>query len=314
MFEPMKLADAAGYSEGFFRCRKKTNEGLRWIFINEKGETAIEPECDIAGNFYHGRAMIMDFADREKQTLKYGYIDKNGKVVIPKKYDDAIAFSEGKAYVMSPNKRGYIDTSGKFLFELPDNIVGYKFQNSKARISNDKFRVGYINENGKEIIEMQFEEAYDFSFGLAAANYKSRMGYIDTTGNFFLVAIWDQCREFKEGKAFAGAMNNQAKIFWAAIDTAGMKLTEYEYTNALEYSEDLAAVEKNGKWGFIDTRGFPVIDFKYDFAGNFKDGMALAGIRGEKKFGFIDTEGNFVITFPESTKEIIDFRFNSKSF
>ena len=29
MFEPVKLVDAAGYSEGFFRCLKKTDESLR---------------------------------------------------------------------------------------------------------------------------------------------------------------------------------------------------------------------------------------------------------------------------------------------
>lgn len=314
LFPPMELIEVASYSEGLFRVLKKTDDGNKWFFIDDKGNIAIEPDCDIVGSFHNGRALVITFVDKNKEELIYGYIDRNGNQVIPKIYDDAIEFSEGKAYVMNENRRGYIDTNGVFLFELPENIVGYKFQNGLARISNTDYMFGFIDRSGKKIIDLIFEETGNFMHNFAPANDKSKMGYIDKNGRFFFSAIWDECREFSEGLAFVGANDQMNRIIWSVIDTSGMKITEYEYTNVIDYSEGLASVEKNRKWAFIDRGGFPVIDFQFDFAGKFKDGLAIVGLREAKKFGFIDKEGKFVVVLPENTKSITDLRFNSKAF
>lgn len=47
------------------------------------------------------------------------------------------------------------------------------------------------------------------------------------------------------------------------------------YEDAKGFSEGLAAVKKNGKWGFIDETGKVVIDFKYDYAGSFNEGFSV---------------------------------------
>ena len=48
---------------------------------------------------------------------KYGFIDKNGKVVIEPQFDGADAFSEGLARVKKDRKWGFIDKSGKVVIE-----------------------------------------------------------------------------------------------------------------------------------------------------------------------------------------------------
>lgn len=48
---------------------------------------------------------------------KWGYIDKNGKMVIKPEYDKAERFSEGLAAVAINGKWGYIDKLGKFVLE-----------------------------------------------------------------------------------------------------------------------------------------------------------------------------------------------------
>lgn len=314
LFPPMELIEVSSYSDGLFRALKKTEHGNKWVFINGKGQIAFQPDCDIAGSFHQGRAIIISFTDKAKENPIYGYIDLSGKEVIDKQYDDAIEFSEGLAYVMKKDKRGYIDTSGTFIFELLEDIIGYSFQNGIARISNENYYFGYIDKTGRKIIDLTFEETGNFCPNLAPANDKNKMGYINKKGEFVLPAIWDDCREFSEGLAFVGANDDINRLMWSVIDTAGMKLTEYEFTNAIDYSEGLAAVEKNSKWAFIDKNGFMPIDYTYDFAGKFKDGLSTAGIRSEKKFGFIDTSGKFVVILPENVKSITDLRFNSKAF
>ena len=48
-----------------------------------------------------------------------------------------------------------------------------------------------------------------------------------------------------------------------------------QFDGARTFSEGLAAVKKNGKWGYIDTEGKTVIGFQYDAAYSFSEGKAL---------------------------------------
>jgi len=62
-----------------------------------------------------------------------------------------------------------------------------------------------------------------------------------------------------------------------------------------DFSEGLAAVSKNDKYGFIDTKGKVVIEPKYDWASSFSNGLAIVSVEG--LYGAIDTQGKTVIPF-----------------
>ncbi len=68
-----------------------------------------------------------------------------------------------------------------------------------------------------------------------------------------------------------------------------------QYDNARSFSEGLAAVEKDGRWGFIDKEGNEVIPFIYDYALSFNEG--LAPVMLDHKMGYIDKTGDVVIPF-----------------
>jgi len=61
------------------------------------------------------------------------------------------------------------------------------------------------------------------------------------------------------------------------------------YDGAFSFSEGLAAVELNGKYGFIDKKGNLVIQPVYDNAYLFPEGLALVFLNGKR--GYIDTKG-----------------------
>ena len=67
-----------------------------------------------------------------------------------------------------------------------------------------------------------------------------------------------------------------------------------QYDWAGEFSEGLAQVIINGKYGHIDKNGAIVVPAKYDNAGFFKNGLALVQIKG--RWGYIDKTGNLVIS------------------
>ena len=49
---------------------------------------------------------------------KHGFVDKNGKLVVPLIYDEAMTFSEGMAAVKQDGKWGYLDSTGKIVIPL----------------------------------------------------------------------------------------------------------------------------------------------------------------------------------------------------
>ena len=73
-----------------------------------------------------------------------------------------------------------------------------------------------------------------------------------------------------------------------------------QYRRAWVFSEGLAAVQKNGKIGFVDHKGRAVIDFKYPYHGNplseytFKHGHCVAADT-TGKCGVINKQGEWII-------------------
>lgn len=70
-------------------------------------------------------------------------------------------------------------------------------------------------------------------------------------------------------------------------------------------SEGMLAVQKGGKWGYIDTTGTPVIPCEWDSVGLFKDRMAL--VERDGKYGYIDETGRIVIPVEYDSREDINF-------
>jgi len=62
------------------------------------------------------------------------------------------------------------------------------------------------------------------------------------------------------------------------------------YDNASCFAEGLAAVNKKGLWGFIDTKGDEVIPFKYNYAVSFYQGTAKV-LKANGKWYYIDKAG-----------------------
>lgn len=82
------------------------------------------------------------------------------------------------------------------------------------------------------------------------------------------------------------------------------------YDNALDFSEDKAAVEKGGKWGYINENGVTVIPFDFDSC-SLADTMGLdtafsfrntlAPVCKGGKYGIINSKGETVVDFAFDT-------------
>ncbi len=250
------------------------NNEDKWGYINSEGEVVIDFIYDYAGFFADGTAVI-------SLNGRYGVIDLEGNTVIKPQYDYIGYFSEGLARIVQYDadtaRHGFIDKDGNVFYKDYFNNNTGDFHDGLAVFEKD-LNFGYVDKNGNIVIQPEYFMAYDFSEGLAAvANEDDKHGFIDKNGNLVI--------PFKFEHNLEGT---------------------YLYQG---FSDGLAAVCMDGKFGYINTKGDFVIEPRYDYAERFSDGLAL--VIADGLYGYIDRSGNYVIEpkFAHASSFQNDFAF-----
>lgn len=213
----------ANFSDGLAVFSRTADTGA-WLsgYINTKGEVAIEPRFDMAGDFKDGKAIVraegtgISMIDKTGKTLhlypydyigelgdgllafkendKYGYIDETGKVVIPPRFYEADSFKEGLAVVnlsgdYSKNSYGLIDKKGKFIIQPEYNDIqalGEGFFAVGIPIDKEYLPKGSIyaiaNKTGKLLTDFIYYGVSQYHRGYASAYDKNTTFFIDGTG------------------------------------------------------------------------------------------------------------------------------------
>lgn len=161
---------------------------------------------------------------------------------------------------------------------------------------------GYVNENGKYLVNPIYESADYFSCGLARFVHDDYVGYINPKGKVAIDAEYIRGTTFSEGKAFVVRDGEAIEC----INTTGKVLFTLEgYEWAYNFHEGLAAVtDGRGKVGFIDEKGRIVIEPKYDQAGNLSEGLIF--VRSDDETGYINKKGELV--FKANPENLYDFK------
>ena len=79
------------------------------------------------------------------------------------------------------------------LTKAATNLIRFHDQTSK--------KYGYKDENGNIVIPAKYDDALDFSDGLALVKIKGKYGFIDKTDKLVIPAKYDDAWWFKNGKA-----------------------------------------------------------------------------------------------------------------
>lgn len=193
----------------------------------------------------------------------YGYIAKDGTLVIKPQFDYAEPFSEGLAAVRTEDGTwGYIGETGAFAIEP---VYGHasNFGQELGFVEKDG-KFGFINRKGEMVIAPQFDGGGSFNSALANIKTSGKWGYIGTDGQFVIKPQFDGAEDFHEGLA---------RI---CVAPEGGDCSRSD----------------GKKFGFIDKSGKIVIPAKFDYAEHFSEGLAMARI--EDMYGFIDKTGQWL--------------------
>ncbi len=320
---PCQYYSGSYFSEGLALVELEFDNGEH-IFIDKTGKHILEIHADALSSFSNGLASIGN-VNRDKKSgdvgFRYGYINKQGEVVIPLKYLSTRFFREGMAAVeLEYDKWAYIDTKGNEKIHF-NYCGGYDrvyanirpFSEGLVAIYDEDNKVGFRNKEGELVIPHKYCYASDFSEGLSSVR-KSRHGrfegYINTNGELVIPMEHSWCTAFHEGLAVVTDYYGLKK--YNVINKNGEYLPTKNYEQIELFNERMAAVQDNkGRWGYIDTTGEEVIPCQYDYACPFSEGLAsvttkdgydvIINKNGER---VIDTKPTFMVTFSIDSDDI----------
>lgn len=200
-----------GNDLGFIECDGKIG------VIDRAFREVICCKYDKINMFCEGLAVV-------KMNEKYGYINESGEELTECKYDSADNFSEGLAFIKLNGESCCIDQSGKIVFKCNSADRIKQFEESRSIICKGR-KYGFIDKQGNEITEIQYDEVENFKNGTAKVMTR------DSTG-----------------------------VRWGMIDKYGRQIVECKYFEIIDFcKEGLAGVMYKGKWGAIDNRGNEII-------------------------------------------------------
>jgi len=232
-------------------------------------------------------------------------------------------YSEGLAYAVDKDKTTvyYLDKKGLEAFKLSAK-EGSKCSNGFIIIKDNYSKFYHVNKKGKPITTKTWDEAGEFSEGLAMVKENGKYGFVDTVGKKVIDIKYDVVSNFskaaamvkssnefflinKKGEAIgtakyeaAGVPDNgtfpvQKDKLAGLIDSKGNTIIDFKYNSILYMSEDRVWAAKDGKWGLLDNKGKALTEFIYQAAYDFKDGYARVMLND--KFGLVNKSGKLVL-------------------
>lgn len=229
---------------------------------------------------------------------KWGYINSDADRSSVFAYDAVTKFNsdgyaavsvDGKVYTILGNGDRYgVDETGL------DGIVGI----SGSRILGVKDGLtGYYDYDFSLLSENhRYDEITVSGNGRAAVCRDGRWGIIDDKGDFIKDIIYDDVAVNSLGSAFAqGVAMVCENGMWHMIDTEGNTIgtDSFHGARAPEDNGYIAVADEDGKWGFIDLNGNLVIDYQYNDAYSFSDGVAA--VQKVSGWGYISVRNQMAI-------------------
>lgn len=240
-----------------------------------------------------------------KYENKYGYLDKDLKVIISPKYDRASHFEGNYAIVREAMGDAFIiDTKGTTIFTAKTNLI--------THVVDDIYSYKLENKNTETLIRVKDKTILIEGLGGIASSYgdnlilvnfmegNSRYGYINFEGKrvFQDLVLRRPSYAFSEGRAIV-TLNDWN---YGIIDNQGNILRSGDlYRIGQRYVEGLVPVQKNDKiTGYLNKEGdfafqLPIVIGDVPEATDFNNGLALIMVQQAPCFWrIIDNHGNYI--------------------
>lgn len=259
-----------------------------YYLINSKGQTLSIP-CS-----------YINFNRIAVSKGKYGYLNQQGKFVIPAIYNSLR--SVGSGYFVAENvekKEGLLDSLGRVVIPFDKqyirNVGEDVFALNKTPNAGKTTYYLFGLKSNKLISSLSFEEVGQFSEGLLRIKLGGKIGYVNKEGKLAISTVYDDVdvisrpsdskldqyiistlSEEEEGDMPIDPEEEDFVYVNCFKETQELNLDPVYLNSIGDFSEGLANVAIGEKMGSIDKNGKIIVPFVYDYITPFRNGLAVA--------------------------------------
>ena len=212
--------------------------------------------------------------------------------------------------VISGGKYGFMNTQGKLMIPAMYNEVG-PFQEGLAVVSKDD-KFGIIDKKNQMIVDFQYDEILEFVQNRAIVRKGEKYGVIDRLGKLVFPLIYEDIsiREdslyeaIEEGRSHYFDLNYSQQLTLNGIvfidfsKYTSARHPEFEFVGDLDRTSNRAVVKVSGQLNYIDSTGKLMLTNPLEW---FPDALSVAKYnsgfavyRKKDKYGLIDINGKVV--------------------
>jgi hypothetical protein len=308
-----------------YRIIKSGKTGL----LDKDFKIKIAPRYDYLGNFILGKAVA-------KKDGKYGVIRMDNSVIMPFLFDSLVV--DGRLIRVKDKTASTISWS---LFDTVGVRKSQNYYDLIGQYNGRFFPVmsrgysGGMNAYGKEIIHCVYDSIVQAKEDRVAVKFKGQYGIISLEENWLLIpqpypvclVNNDLYIEKQPSLNFLKTIGGETVYFTTnqlrpdsdvlierlpdgaeqKIDLQGRIINganlSVEVEKVFSESEGMRGIKRDGKYGFVDSRGRLRVANRYEGIGQFKEGLAPVQIL--RKWGYVNASDKIVIN--PSYEEALDF-------
>lgn len=229
------------------------------------------------------------------EGLLWGYMDSSGDMILEPQYEEALPFSGKYAVVKIKGVYTLIDSLGDWYAIDKVGLEQVEKISTPYIVGKKGGKYGIYTNTFHAVTDAIYDDAVLSSNGLCFVKQNGKWGLVNCDGEMVLDFVYDDVVRNSRNEAYASgyAVVKDASGYYI-INEKGMQLGETCYAGAKGMEGGLLAVaDQNGKWGFTDGTGGTVIDYQYEDAQSFSDGVAAVKRGGE--WGYINMDNHVVI-------------------
>jgi outer membrane protein assembly factor BamD (BamD/ComL family) len=310
---PCAYDEVFDFSEGKAVVEKDGFLGL----IDANGNYILKPIFDDIGPIREGLFYV------EKDGL-FHYFESGGTLAFKENFEEAFSFEDGMAKVKKEGVSGYILKDGSFFvksskgdvrrfndtlfvlklrdsstFILPNGLLDSVYfdhigmMKENRAIVSKQGKYGYVNRNAERVIEIELDvfdnytQFAQFSNGHARAFRKGRFAMMDSLGRKVLPAIFTRIGEYGELIPITKGDG------WGYTDEEVQLRIQYQYDFAYPFIDGLAIVELDQLVGLIDLKGEEIAPLEYEDLLRTEAGIFI--FRKNGMFGLLDSKGKLMM-------------------
>ncbi|MEA5010820.1 MAG: WG repeat-containing protein [Angelakisella sp.] len=248
---------------------------------------------------------------RVKTADGWELIDKTGKFITEKAFEEIGYYNDGWCIVKDGNRYAFIDEQG---LPMGGKYTWYRtvqpFSEGRALVETMGGKYVYLDAQGNIALTptLSAKSYGSYKGGLArVAEDDGKVTYMDLEGNVAVIAK----DRFADGKTFDAQTglcpvtnSDQGDWYYISSKEANLPPALSGFESASTFENGSAVVKRDGKMFHIRSDGSAIsATGKYDEVWRFSDGYAT--VRIGDKYGYVDTSGKEVI--PVTLEDVWSF-------